>query len=116
MVPPPFFLPPSAFLPSSFHCLSFLTVPRARTPSSGSESTVLPTKMPVTLVTADDWRPSSMMERRLLELESEGLLRRRTSLASLAGHREPQPPEGYVVSFAKFHRHGLGAPPRTFCR
>jgi len=78
--------------------------------------------MPVTLVAADDWHPSSMTERRLLELESEGLLRRRTSLSSPewiappAGHREPQPPEGYVVSFAKFHRHGLGAPPSCFMR
>ena len=35
--------------------------------------------MPVRLVTADDWRPSSMTERRLLELEREGLLRPRTS-------------------------------------
>jgi len=76
--------------------------------------------MPVRLVTADDWRPSSMTERRLLELEREGLLRRRTSLSSPewiappADHREPQPPEGYVVSFAKFHRHGLGAPPSRF--
>jgi len=78
--------------------------------------------MPVTLVAADDWRPSSMTERRLLELESEGLLRCRTSLSSPewiappAGHREPQPPEGYVVSFAKFHRHGLGTPPSRFMR
>jgi len=38
--------------------------------------------MPVRLVAADDWRPSSMTERRLLELEREGLLRRRTSLSS----------------------------------
>jgi len=78
--------------------------------------------MPVRLVAADDWRPSSMTERRLLELEREGLLRRRTSLSSPewiappAGHREPQPLEGYVVSFAKFHRHGLGAPPSRFMR
>jgi len=38
--------------------------------------------MPVRLVAADDWRPSSMIERRLQELEREGLLRRRTSLSS----------------------------------
>jgi len=30
--------------------------------------------MPVRLVAADEWRPSSMMERRLLELEKEGLV------------------------------------------
>jgi hypothetical protein len=78
--------------------------------------------MPVRLVAADDWRPSSMTERRLLELEREGLLRHRTSLSSpewiapQADHREPRPPKGYVVSFAKFHRHGLGAPPSRFMR
>jgi len=71
--------------------------------------------MPVRLVSADDWRPSSMTERRLLELEWEGLLRHRTSLSS-PDHREPKPPKGYVVSFAKFHRHGLGAPPSHFMR
>ena len=74
------------------------------------------------LVAADDWRPSSMTERRLQELEREGLLRRRTSLSSPewiappADHREPRPPKGYVVSFAKFHRHELGAPPSRFMR
>ena len=31
-------------------------------------------------------------------------------------HREPRPPTGYVVSFAKFHCHGLGAPPSRFMR
>jgi len=76
----------------------------------------------VRLVAADDWCPSSMMERRLLELEREGLLRLRTSssrpkwIAPAADHREPRPPTGYVVSFAKFHRHGLGAPPSRFMR
>jgi len=78
--------------------------------------------MPVRLVAADDWRPLSMTERRLLELEREGLLRHRTSLSSPewiappADHREPTPPKGYVVSFAKFHRHGLGAPPSRLMR
>jgi len=78
--------------------------------------------MPVRLVAADEWRPSSMTERQLLELEKEGLLRHRTSLslsewiAPPADHREPRPPKGYVVSFAKFHRHGLGAPPSQFMR
>jgi len=78
--------------------------------------------MLVRLVAADDWRPSSMTELRLLELEREALLRHRTSLSSLewiapsADHREPKPPKGYVVSFAKFHHHGLGAPPSHFMR
>jgi len=78
--------------------------------------------MPVRLIAADDWRSSSMTERRLLELEREGLLRHRTSLSSpkwitpAADHREPRPPKGYVVSFAKFHRHGLAAPLSRFMR
>jgi len=79
-------------------------------------------KMPMRLITTDDWRPSSMMERRLLELEREGLLRPRTSssrpecITSVADHWEARPPKGYMVSFAKFHRHGLGYPPSRFMR
>ena len=79
-------------------------------------------KMPVRLIAADDWRPSSMTERRLLELEKEGLLRPRSSpsrpewIAPAADHREPTPPRGYVVSFAIFHHHGLGSPPSRFMR
>jgi len=78
--------------------------------------------MLVRLIAADDWRPSSMMERRLLELEKEGLLRPRTSssrpewIAPAADHQEPRPPKGYEVSFAKFHRHSLGSPPSRFMR
>jgi len=78
--------------------------------------------MPVLLIAADDWRPSSMTERRLLELEREKLLRPRTSLsrpewiAPAADHRELRPPKGYMVSFTKFHRHGLGSPPSRFMR
>jgi len=76
--------------------------------------------MPGRLVAADDWRPLSMTERRLLELEREGLLCPRTSssrsewIVPTVDHREPRPPKGYVVSFAKFRRHGLGAPPSCF--
>jgi len=78
--------------------------------------------MPVRLIVADDWRPSSMTERRLLELEREGLLHPRVYssrpewVAPVADHREPRPPKGYVVSFAKFHRHVLGSPPSHFMR
>ena len=74
------------------------------------------------LVAPDDWRPLSMTDRRLLDLEKEGLLRPRTSLsrlewiASTADHQEPNPPKGYVVSFAKFHHHGLGSSPSRFMR
>jgi hypothetical protein len=76
--------------------------------------------MPVRLITADEWRPSIMTERRLRDLEKEGLLRPLTSsmrpewIAPPAEHREPSPLEGYVVSFIKFHRHRLGSPPSCF--
>jgi len=58
----------------------------------------------------------------MLDLEKEGLLRPRVSssrpewIAPVADHQEPRPPEGYVVFFAKFHRHGLGSPPSRFMR
>ena len=61
-----------------------------------------------------------MTERRLLELEKEGPLRPRVSssrpewIVPTVDHREPRPPKGYVVSFAKFHRHGLGSPSSCF--
>ena len=76
--------------------------------------------MPVRLIAADDWRPSSMTEPRLRDLEKEGLLCPRASsmrpewITPPADHREPNPPKGYVVSFAKFHHHGLGSPPSCF--
>jgi len=78
--------------------------------------------MPVRLIAADDWRPSSMTERQLLELKREGLMHPRVSssrpewVAPAADHREPRPPKGYVVSFAMFHRHDLGSPPSRFIR
>ena len=34
----------------------------------------------------------------------------------MADHQEPNPPKGYVVSFAKFHHDGLGSPPSHFMR
>ena len=78
--------------------------------------------MPVRLIATDEWRPSSMMERRLRDLEKEGLLRPRTSstrpewIAPPVEHQEPTPPEGYIISFAKFHHHGLGYPLSRFMR
>jgi hypothetical protein len=37
-------------------------------------------------------------------------------MAPPANHREPAPPEGYVVSFVAFHERGLGVPPSRFMR
>ena len=78
--------------------------------------------MPVRLTDADEWLLSTVTERLLRDLEKEGLLRPHASsmwpkwIASSAEHQEPTLPEGYVVSFAKFHRHGLGSPPSRFMR
>jgi len=78
--------------------------------------------MPERLIAADDWRPSSMAEHQLRDLEKEGLLRPHVSsmrpewIAPPADHREPNPQRGYIISFAKFHRHGVGSPPSRFMR
>jgi len=82
----------------------------------------VPQKMPVRLIAADEWHPSIVAEHQLWDLEKEGLLQPLTSstwpewIAPPAEHQEPSPPEGYVVSFIKFHRHGLGSPPSRFMR
>jgi hypothetical protein len=62
------------------------------------------------------------MERRLEELVRDGLLRPKTSrsqpewIAPPSDHREPAPPEGYVVSFICFHERGFGVPASPFMR
>jgi hypothetical protein len=61
-------------------------------------------------------------ERRLEELVHDGLLRPRVSRTELewrvpsSDHREPAPPEGYVVSFVAFHERGFEVPPSHFMR
>ena len=83
---------------------------------------LVPKKMPVRLIANDKWRLSTMMERRLWDLEKEGLLRPLASatwpewVAPSVEHWEPSLPEGYVVSFVKFHHHGLGSSPSHFMR
>jgi len=78
--------------------------------------------MPVRLIAADEWRPWTVMEHRLWDLDKEGLLCPLTSLTRLewiappAEHQEPSPLEGYVVSFVEFRRHGLGSPLSRFMR
>jgi hypothetical protein len=62
------------------------------------------------------------MEKKLQEIMCDGLLRPRTSRdlpewrVPPKDHREPTPPEGYVVSFITFHERGLGVPPSQFMR
>jgi hypothetical protein len=73
----------------------------------GGKSKILP---------VDAWAHSSVTERKLEELVRDVLLRPRTSWTqpewrvSPSDHREPVPPEGYVVSFVAFHERGLRVP------
>jgi hypothetical protein len=70
----------------------------------------------------DAWAHSSVTEMKLEELVRDGLLRPRASRTQPewrvppSDHREPAPPEGYVVSFMAFHERGLGVPPSRFMR
>jgi hypothetical protein len=71
---------------------------------------------------ANAWVRSSVMEKKLLELVRDGLLRSRTSRdlpewrVPPDNHWEPAPPEGYVVSFVAFHERGFGMSPSRFMR
>jgi hypothetical protein len=62
------------------------------------------------------------MERKMKELVCDDLLRPRASRSQPewrvppSDHREPVPPEGYVVSFVAFHDRGLRMPPSHFMR
>jgi len=81
-----------------------------------SSRLLVPKMMSVRLIAADEWRPSIVTERRLRDLEKEGLLCPLTSstwpewMAPPVEHREPSPPASYIVSFIKFHHHGLRSP------
>jgi hypothetical protein len=74
------------------------------------------------ILPADAWARSSVIERKLEELVSDGLLRSRASRSPPecrvppSDHRESAPPEGYMVSFVAFHERGLGMPPSCFMR
>jgi hypothetical protein len=74
------------------------------------------------ILPADAWARSSVTERRLEELVHDGLLRSRASRTQPewrvppSDHREPAPPEGYVVSFVAFHERGFGVPASHFMR
>jgi hypothetical protein len=74
------------------------------------------------ILPTDAWARSSVIERRLEELVCDGLLRPRVSWTQSewrvppSDHREPVPPEGYVVSFMTFHERGFGVPASHFMR
>jgi hypothetical protein len=74
------------------------------------------------ILPANAWAHSSVTERKLEELVRDGLLRPRVSRTQPkwrvppSDHREPVPPEGYVVSFMAFHERGFGMPTSPFMR
>jgi hypothetical protein len=74
------------------------------------------------LLPTDAWAHSSVMERKLEDLVRDGLLRPRTSRTQPewrvppSDHREPVPPEGYMVSFISFHERGFNMPASPFMR
>jgi hypothetical protein len=74
------------------------------------------------ILPADAWARSSVTERKLEELVRDSLLQPRASRnhpewrVPPSDHREPAPPEGYVVSFVAFHEKGLGMPSSRFMR
>jgi hypothetical protein len=74
------------------------------------------------ILPVDVWAHSSVIERKLEELVHDGLLRSRASQSQLewrvppSDHREPAPPERYVVSFVTFHERGLRMPLSWFMR
>jgi hypothetical protein len=74
------------------------------------------------ILPADAWARSSVMERKLEDLVCDRLLRPMASRTQpewrvpSSDHREPTPPEGYVVSFMAFHERGFGVPANPFMR
>jgi hypothetical protein len=72
------------------------------------------------ILPADAWAHSSVTEWKLEELVRDELLRLRASRTQPewrvppSDHREPAPPEGYVVSFMAFHERGFGVPASPF--
>ena len=65
------------------------------------------------------WGRSGITSRRLEGLVRRGLLRPLSTIQEwlLPGDKdEPTPPEGYVVSFAIFHKRGFAVPTHRFLR
>ena len=65
----------------------------------------------------DSWHRSDVTYARMEGLVKRGILSGRTDAAEwlVPGHEDvPAPPDGYVVSFAPFHEHGLAVPRYPF--
>jgi hypothetical protein len=72
------------------------------------------------IVGTEDWEASDATREKLEGLVAAGLLLRVTDVANPEwmvpplGHRIPNPPEGYIVSFMAFHERGFGMPASRF--
>ena len=65
----------------------------------------------------DSWYRFDVTHACMEGLVKRGLLHGRTNVVEwlMPGHEDtPAPPDGYVVSFAPFHEHGLTVPPHSF--
>ena len=65
----------------------------------------------------DSWYRSDVTHAHMEGFIKRGLLRGRTDVAEwlVPGHEDaPAPPDGYIVSFAPFHKHRLEVPPHLF--
>jgi hypothetical protein len=77
---------------------------------------------PLTILDPYAWEQSTVTQLSLGELVSAGQLaanedgRPAEWIVPPAGDRAPNPPEGYVVSFIRFHERGFAAPASRFMR
>jgi hypothetical protein len=77
---------------------------------------------PLTILDPCTWERSTVTQLALGELVSAGQLaaneegRPAEWIVPPAGDHAPNPPEGYVVSFIRFHEHGFAAPASRFMR
>jgi hypothetical protein len=77
---------------------------------------------PLTIVEPYAWERSSVTRLALVDLVSAGQLagnedgRPAEWIVPPAGNRAPNPPDGYVVSFIRFHERGFAAPASRFMR
>jgi hypothetical protein len=77
---------------------------------------------PLTILDPYAWERSSVTQLALGELVTTGQLTTNEDghpaewIVPPAGDRAPNPPEGYVVSFVRFHERGFNAPASRFMR
>jgi hypothetical protein len=81
-----------------------------------------PPQPPLTILEPYAWERSTVTQLALGELVAAGQMaanedgRPAEWVVPPAADREPNPPEGYVVSFIRYHERGFNAPASTFMR